>query len=103
MNVAPSIWLEATLAGYALGAAGSLVCLRRERAANALGFGLAALAALCGLVAAVGVLAGGVGSPAQPFELMPSFIPNVRFTVRLDPLSAFFLLLASLLGLAIAT
>jgi hydrogenase-4 component B len=102
MNATPAIWLVAALAGYALGAVSSLMCFRRDRLANALGFGLAALAALCGLVAAVGILTGGA-PPALPFELMPSFIPNVRFSLRLDALSAFFLLLVSLLGVAIAT
>jgi hydrogenase-4 component B len=102
MNLTPANYLVAALLAYALGAAGSLVMARRERMANVLGFGLAAFAALCGLISAAGVLSAGDQPLAAPFELLPSHIPNVRFTVRLDPLGAFFLLLVSLLGLAIA-
>jgi len=64
-------------------------------------FGAAAIAAVCGLVAALSVLLGvapGVGA----WELLPSLIPYVAFTLRLDGLAAFFLLALSLVALAIS-
>lgn len=102
MIYTPAMMLVASLCGYALGTGAGLLLLRRERLANGCCFGLAALSALSGLVAALGFLAGGAGQPAPHFELLPPLLANIHFAVRLDALSAFFLLLVSLLGLAIS-
>src|SRR5665647_861079 len=102
MNLNPAMLLVASLCGYALGTGGGLLFLRRERLANGFCFGMAALAALSGLVAALWFLAGGVGNPAPHFELLPPLLSSIHFAVRLDALSAFFLLLVSLLGVAIS-
>jgi len=102
MNFTSAMLLVASLCGYALGTGGGLLFLRRERLANGFCFGMAAISALSGLVAALLFLAGGVGNPAPHFELLPPLLSSIHFAVRLDALSAFFLLLVSLLGLAIS-
>src|ERR1039457_111944 len=102
MNFTPAMLLVASLCGYALGTGGGLLFLRRERLANGFFFGLAALAALSGLLAALWFLASGPGTPAPHFDLLPPLLSSIRFAVRLDALSAFFLLLVSLLAFAIS-
>lgn len=94
--------LTLTLCGYALGALAGLAFLRREKAAAACSFGAAALAALSGLLAALAALTGGPDSAPPRFSLLPDFNPFVRFDMRLDPLAAFFLLIVSLVGLALS-
>src|SRR5439155_14036205 len=65
-------------------------------------FGSAALAALCGVCAAIAFLAGGAGRPDIYWHFLESAVPYLRFSVRLDPLSAFFVLIVSLLALALS-
>src|SRR5438094_134886 len=60
------------------------------------------VAGVCGLLAAVVFLAGGAGAERVELDLLPSLIPYVQFSVRLDALSAFFLLIVSALGLALS-
>src|ERR1039458_1741686 len=91
-----------SLCGYALGTGGGFVLLRRERLANGFCFGMAGISALSGLVAALMFLSNGPGTPAPHFELLPPLLASIHFAVRLDALSAFFLLLVSLLGFAIS-
>ena len=79
-----------------------LLCLRAGKLANYGSFGLASLAALCGVVASVSMLAAGTGGAPQTVQLLPALIPYVRFTIRLDPLGLFFTLLVSLVGLALS-
>jgi hydrogenase-4 component B len=102
MRVSAAHWLAGALAAYGVGAVGALAFGRRhERLGAATAFGAAAIAAVCGLVAALSVLLGvapGVGA----WELLPSLIPYVAFTLRLDGLAAFFLLALSLVALAIS-
>lgn len=102
MNFTPAMLLTATLCGYAIGATGGLLFLRREKLVNLWCFGAATLSAMSGLVAALLVLSGEAGTAIPQFELFPPVLPYIRFSVRLDALSAFFLLIVSLLGLAIS-
>ncbi len=99
MDNHPATLLNLGLLGYVVGAVSGLFCWRLERLANALCFGFATLAALCGLTASFQLLAGAVDAP---FELFASPLPYVQFTLRLDPLAGFFLLLVSVLGLALS-
>ncbi len=94
--------LNLGLLGYAAGAVSALVFLRRERVANLCAFGCAALAALCGVVACASALASGAAAANESFELFPSLVPYVQFSVRLDPLSAFFGCIVSLLAFALS-
>jgi hydrogenase-4 component B len=92
--------LIASLSIYVIGAVAGLLFLRQEKAANLAAFGCASLAALCGAISCAVALATGAARPS--FALFPSLIPYVEFTVRLDPLGAFFGLIVSLLGLALS-
>ena len=103
MNSQPATLLVTSLCGYVIGAVAGLLFLRHERLANVLSFGTAALSALIGLLAALSFLASGVGAPAPQIELLPSLIPYIIYTVRLDALGAFFVLIVSLLGFALST
>jgi hydrogenase-4 component B len=94
--------LNLGLLGYVVGAVAGLVFLRFEKAANLFAFGCASLASLCGVISCVASLATGAAGANQSFALFPSLIPYVQFTVRLDPLGAFFGLIVSLLGLALS-
>ncbi|MEW6302311.1 MAG: hydrogenase 4 subunit B [Verrucomicrobiota bacterium] len=103
MNFTPDTLLVASLSGYAIGAVGGLLFLRREKLANLFCFGAASLASLCGLFAALLFLSAGAAAPAVQIELLPPLIPYIQFTARLDPLGAFFVLIVSLLGFALST
>src|SRR5437879_4979953 len=94
--------LKAALGMYLIGGFAGLCCIRRERLANVLAFGSAILAGAFGLVTSVLVLGSGLGPQKVQFDLLPSLVPYVRFSVRLDPLAAFFLLIVSTLGLALS-
>jgi len=94
--------LNLGLLGYVVGAVAGLLFLRAEKLANIFTFGCASLAALCGGISCSASLATGVAAANQSFALFPSLIPYVQFTARLDPLSAFFGLIVSLLGLALS-
>src|SRR2546428_19235 len=76
--------------------------MRHEKLANIFSFGAGSLSALAGLLAGLCFLAGGPGTPAPQSELLPALNPYIRFTVRIDPLGAFFLLIVSLLGFALS-
>src|SRR2546428_2721233 len=76
--------------------------MRREKLANIFSFGAGSLSALAGLLAGLCFLAGGPGTPAPQSELLPALNPYIKFTVRLDALGAFFLLIVSLLGFALS-
>ena len=102
MENLPSFLLRLALGGYALGGFGGLLCLRHEKAANGLTFGLASASALTGIGAALAFLMGGAAQPSTTFNLLPSLIPYVQFTVRLDALGAFFVLVLSVVALAIS-
>jgi hydrogenase-4 component B len=93
--------LKLALCAYSVGVLGSLLAVRRDRAANVIGFGSAMLAGVSGVGAALLAL---VSSPAKSaaFELWPSLVPYLKLSVRLDPLGAFFVLIVSALALAVS-
>jgi hydrogenase-4 component B len=94
--------LRLTLYLYALGAVAGLLALRRERVANVVGFGATMLASMCGIGAGLVGLAGGPANAGMSFELWPSLVPYLRLTVRLDALGCYFLLVLSILALALS-
>src|SRR6266542_6050180 len=102
MENLPNFLLSLALGGYALGSVGGLLCLRHEKAANGLAFGLASAAALTGIGAALAFLLGGAASQAVTLNLLPPLIPYVQFAVRLDALGAFFVLVLSVVALSIS-
>ena len=109
MVLSPTTLLIAALCGYSAAAAAGLLFLRRERLAAALSFGLASLSALSGLLAGLLFLAGAPANLDGPFDLLPPLIPGIaplipslKCAVRLDALGAFFLVIVSLLALAVS-
>jgi hydrogenase-4 component B len=102
MIFSPNTWLVASLCGYAIAAAAGLLFMRRERLAAVVSFGLAALSAVSSLLAGLSFLAGAPAGGNEPLELLPPLLPYLKLTVRLDALGAFFLLIVSLLGLAVS-
>src|SRR5881628_2374204 len=102
MNLQPATLLVASLCGYVIGALAGVLFLRREKLANVCSFGAGSLAALSGLLAALLQLARGAGAAAPQIDVLPALIPYIKFSVRLDALGAFFLLIVSLLGFALS-
>jgi hydrogenase-4 component B len=94
--------VKAALLAYLAGVGSGIVFLRAEKAANVAAFGCALAGAAFGLISSILALGQGPIAAASSIELWPSFIPYLRFTVRLDGLSAFFLLILSGLGLALS-
>ena len=102
MDILPATLMSICLLGYAAGALGGLALFRADRFASLCTFGTGAIAALCGLLAAALSLATGAATANPPIVLVPPPIPYVPFSVTLDPLGAFFVLIVSLLALAIS-
>jgi hydrogenase-4 component B len=91
--------LVGALIGYSSGAIGAVLLARHDRAANLVAFGATILGSAAALLASFITLLGG---PEFQFELFPSPIPLLHVAVQFDALSAFFTMIVSLLGLAIA-
>ncbi len=102
MNEFPATLLTIALWAYVAGIAGALLFQRAERLANGIGFGLAALGGFCGVLACASALATGAATASPSYELFPSLIPFVRFSVHADALGCFFGLIVSLLGVALS-
>src|SRR5579862_280838 len=102
MEFTPGNLLTVTFATYAIGAVAGLCCLRHERPANLLTFGLATLASACGLLAGVLCLAYSPAFGTVRMQLLPTLIPYLSFSIRVDALSAFFLVVVSAVALAIS-
>jgi len=103
MDLTPATLLPLAWVGYVLGCAAGLLFLRHEKLANLFSFGFATLGALCGTVACVVSLASSATTTAPlQLQLLPTLIPYVQFTISLDPLSAFFGLIVSLLAFALS-
>src|SRR6266404_5136048 len=100
--ISPALLLKLAFWAYAMGVIGSLVALRREKVATLIGFGSATIAGACGIGAGLIRLTSGRWSGEQAFELWPSLIPYLKLTVKLDPLGAFFVLIVSLMAVAIS-
>jgi hydrogenase-4 component B len=98
----PTLLLQIALCAYGVGAVGSLLALRHERFANLIGFGCATLAGLLGIGAGVLGLLFWPADGRVAFELLPSLIPYLQLTIKLDPLSAFFVIIVSFLALALS-
>ena len=91
-------FLLIALVGYGLGIFLPLLAHRRPHVQNVLAHGGALLGAVGGVV--VGVMGLAADSPFV-FSL-PSTLPLLSYAVRLDPLSAFFVLVISLVGVAVS-
>jgi hydrogenase-4 component B len=87
------------LLAYLIGAALALTFTRQQRLANTLGFLGSCLGGLAGMAASWLCLQDGA---SLAFDLLPLTTPLFPFAVKLDPLSAFFVLLISLSAVAIS-
>ena len=92
------LFLLIAFVGYGLGIFLPLLAHRRPRVQNILAHGAAVLGSAGGV--AVGVMGLAAESPFV-FSL-PSTLPLLRYVIRLDPLSAFFVLAISLVGVAVS-
>src|SRR6267378_3927404 len=90
--------LKIALLVYVVGAAAGLLFLRSARAAIVCSFGCGVLAGLTGSFAFVTSLLATATESHQSFAVVPSLIPYLQFTIRIDPLGAFFGLIVSLLA-----
>ena len=98
----PTSLLQTALAAYLLGAGGSLLASRRERLATIVGFGASLIGGVCAGGAALLALLPGAASPAAAFDVIPPMLPCLRFSLKLDPLGAFFVLIVSFLAVALS-
>jgi hydrogenase-4 component B len=98
----PTLLLKAALWVYAAGGVGSLLALRKEKLANLIGFGGGTLGGLSGIGAVLGFLKSGRAAQPVAFDLWTSLIPYLRLSIKLDALGAFFLLIVSLLAVALS-
>jgi hydrogenase-4 component B len=101
-QLSSTILLKAALWVYLGSGLGSLLALRKERLANLLGFGGAAVGGLFGTSAALAFLLSGGGNQSSTFDLWTSLIPYIQLTVKLDALGAFFLLILSVLAVTLS-
>src|ERR1035441_7440017 len=102
MNELSATLLTVALWAYVAGMVGALLFQRAERLANGIGFGLAAAGGCCGVLSCASALATGAATGNRSFELFPSLIPFVRFSIHADALGCFFGLIVSLLGVALS-
>ncbi len=95
--------LTAGLAAYVAAIGAALLAGRRHpRVAAIAAFGMGAVAAAgVGLAAATSLMTAPAGAPA-PVQLLPTLVPNLRFSIRLDGLGAFFAMLVSMLGVPLS-
>src|SRR5688572_8175826 len=100
-NAAPAL-LNISLVAYVIGAAAGLLFIRSERLANLFGFGSGAIAGLCGVIASVLSLLTGAPGRNESLQVLPALIPYVEFTIRPGALGLFFVLMVSLLALALS-
>src|SRR5664279_4070683 len=102
MNELSAPLLTAALWAYVAGMVGALLFQRAERLANRIGFGLAAVGGCCGVLSCASALATGAATASRSFELFPSLIPYVRFSIHADALGCFFGMIVSLLSVALS-
>ena len=100
--ITPSALVQLALCAFAAGIVGSLLAAGNSRVANLVGFGSATVGSLFGAAAAILRLLPGTRSGTAEFELWHSLVPYVKLGVKIDPLSAFFLLILSVVGFAIS-
>jgi hydrogenase-4 component B len=101
-QLSPVLLLKAALVIYVIAGGGSLLLSRNQKLASLAGFGGALVASIFGFVGALYFLLATSTGPPETFSLLPSFVPYIQFTLKLDPLAAFFLLVLSLLAAAIS-
>src|SRR5690242_11345782 len=100
MEHSSQFFVAICLLSYAAAAGIALLLQKQDRLATLSAFGLGSVGAIAGLLAAIARL--GFDDDRYSFPILPSGVPFIQFTVRLDALGAFFLLVVSLLSLALS-
>ncbi|HTL18625.1 MAG TPA: proton-conducting transporter membrane subunit, partial [Patescibacteria group bacterium] len=98
----PVLLIKAAIGVYAMAGFASLLLYRKEKLANLVGFGGAALGGLCGVFGAALFLLTAQLGQSSAFELWPSLVPYLLLSIKIDALAAFFLLILSLLAVALS-
>ena len=98
----PALLLHLALGAYGVGIVASLLAMRRARGSQPDRVWLRDGGRGLGIGAALLALTSGPGDGYATFALWPSLVPYLQLTVKLDPLGAFFVLIVSLLGLALS-
>jgi hydrogenase-4 component B len=101
MEMMALTFLRLAFWSYICGMLAGVVCRGKDQAALVLTFGASSLAGVLGVAGAIMFLTSPAAVPQQ-LVLMPSVLPDVAFSIRLDPLGAFFTLIVSAVGLAIS-
>ena len=101
-QLSPTLLLQLALGAYALGGVGSLLLTRRPAAASAFGFVSAVCAALFGIASALTALLTDPVNPAADSVAWTSSVPYIPLTLKLDPLAAYFVLIVSVVALALS-
>ena len=99
--ITTKLLLGICLCGYLCAAGLGFIFQSKEKLACALAFGTGALASVSGAWVALAALASGVTPDSQ--ILFQHGLPFITLSIHLDPLSALFLLIISLLGFALST
>ncbi len=94
--------LKTALLAYVIGAGTALLAARRQKLSATLSFGSAILGALAGFSSGFLHLISAGSGPGPRFEVIPGPMATLPLSVHLDALSAFFLMLVSVLALAIS-
>ena len=101
-QLSPALLLKAALWMYLVGGVGSLLLMKRERLANYASFGAALIAGLFTLAASLLFLLSPAPISSFAFSLWTPLIPYLHLTVQLDALGAYFLLVLSVLTIALS-
>jgi hydrogenase-4 component B len=102
MTTVSSILLITGLSSYLAGMVAALSLRRSERLASCVGFGLAMAGCMSGLLFGLLALATDQVEAVAPITLWLGPVPNARLILQADALSCFFVVVVSLVGLAIS-
>jgi hydrogenase-4 component B len=96
-----SEFFTAGLIAFAVGAVGGFVAHHRARTSQTAA-GFFGVLAVLGSALVGAAAAGGLFAPAEVAWSLPSAVPYLTYSVRFDPLSSFFVLALSILGVAVS-
>src|ERR1041384_3729696 len=100
MEHSSQMFLAVCLLSYAAAAALALLFQKKEALATVCSFGLGIVGATAGILAAIARLV--FDDERASWRVFPSGVPYIDFTVRLDALGAYFLIIVSLLAFSLS-
>jgi hydrogenase-4 component B len=102
MDFSSLILVKIAFGAYASGIGLALLFSSNQKFSNFFSFSCAICGSAAGAVSALGLLISKATVQTPGFDLFPSLVSSVHFAVRVDSLSAFFLLLISVLGFSLS-